>query len=128
MADLTDDQILLFTEPNFGYLATVMPDGSPQVTALWIDHRDGLIWVNTQSGRTKPTNIERDPRVAIAVTDRNDPYTAVHVRGRVVEMTNEGANDHIRWLAKKYRGDDRFDFKPGTRRIIVKIQPESVSD
>jgi PPOX class probable F420-dependent enzyme len=124
--ELSDDQVHLFTDRNFGVLATVMPDGSPQASILWIDHRAGLIWLNTATGRTKPRNLDLDGRVSVVVWDRDDPYRAVQVRGRVVETTHEGADDHIRWLNRKYHGTDDFAFSPGERRIIVKIRPDHV--
>jgi len=126
-SELTDAEIALIQAPNLGVLATIQPDGSPQASVLWVDFRDGLIWVNTASGRAKPRNIERDPRVAITVWDREDPYRRLVVRGRVVETVTEGADDHIRWLNRKYHGDDDFAFTPGTYRIIFQIRPESVS-
>jgi len=115
----------LFREPNFAHLATIMPDGSPQVTPVWVDVDEKFILVNTAEGRQKPKNIRRDPRVAIDVTSREDPYRMVTVRGRVVEVTNEGADAHIDKLAKKYLGQDKYPFRaPGERRVIFKIEPE----
>ena len=126
-SDLTPEEIKLIQGPSFGALATIQPDGSPQVSVLWVDYRDGLIWINTATGRAKPRNMAKEPRIAITIWDREDPYTRVNVRGRVVEATEEGADDHIRWLNRKYHGDDEFQFTPGTRRVIFKIRPESVS-
>ena len=118
----------LFREPNFAHLATIMPDGSPQVTPVWVDVDEKFILVNTAEGRQKPKNIRRDPRVAIDVTSREDPYRMVTVRGRVVEVTNEGADAHIDKLAKKYLGQDKYPFRaPGERRVIFKIEPEYVT-
>jgi PPOX class probable F420-dependent enzyme len=118
----------LFREPNFAHLATLMPDGSPQVTPVWVDFDGKFILVNTAEGRRKPRNIRRDPRVALDVTSREDPYRMVTVRGRVVELANEGADEHIDKLAKKYLGQDRYPFRqPGERRVILKIEPEHVA-
>lgn len=124
---LSRRQIEMFLRPNFGCLATLMPDGSPQVTPLWVDHRDGLIWINTQNDRVKPRNMNRDGRVAITVTDQADPYRWVQARGRVVEVTTEGADEHIRDLQQKYHGNRDYPFKAGTQRLIFKIEPTSVS-
>ena len=123
---LNDDQVRLFTEPNFADIATIMPDGSPQVTPVWVDHRDGHILVNTAEGRVKDRNMRRDPRVAISIWDPADPYAKVFFsRGRVVEVTKEGAEDHIDFLAKKYLGSDRYEWrKPGEERVIFRIAPE----
>jgi PPOX class probable F420-dependent enzyme len=125
---LTDDQVDLLTGPNFGVLATVMPDGSPQASVLWVDLRDDLVWLNTATGRAKPRNLAADPRVALVVVDRADGYRAIQIRGRVVEVTEDGADDHIRFLNRKYHGTDDFAFNPAERRLIVKIRPERVVD
>jgi PPOX class probable F420-dependent enzyme len=118
----------LFREPNFAHLATIMPDGSPQVTPVWVDIDEKFILVNTAEGRQKPRNIRRDPRVAIDVVSRDDPYRMVTIRGRVVEVTGEGADDHIDKLAKKYLGQDKYPFRaPGEQRVILKIEPEFVT-
>ena len=118
----------LFEEANFGHLATLMPDGSPQVTPVWVDFDGRHILVNTAEGRQKPRNIRRDPRVAISVVRQGSPYAFASVRGRVVEITSEGAEEHIDKLAKKYLGRDRYPWRqPGERRIILKIAPEHVS-
>ncbi len=118
----------LFEEANFGHLATVMPDGSPQVTAVWVDFDGTHILVNTAEGRQKPRNIRRDPRVAIDVVRQGSEYAFAQVRGRVVEITSEGAEEHIDRLAKKYLGRDTYPFRQASeRRIIFKIAPEHVS-
>jgi PPOX class probable F420-dependent enzyme len=118
----------LFEEANFGHLATLMPDGSPQVTPVWVDFDGRYILVNTAEGRQKPRNIRRDPRVAISVTRQGSPYAYAQVRGRVVEVTSEGAEEHIDRLAKKYLGRETYPFRqPGERRVIFKIAPEHVS-
>ena len=118
----------LFQEANIGHLATVMPDGSPQVTPMLVDFDGEHILVNTAEGRQKPRNIRRDPRVAISVTREGSPYAFAQVRGRVVEITSEGAEEHIDRLAKKYLGRDKYPLRqPGERRIILKIAPEHVS-
>jgi len=118
----------LFEEANFGHLATLMPDGSPQVTAVWVDYDGTHILVNTAEGRQKPRNIRRDPRVAIDVVRQGSEYAFAQVRGRVVEITTEGAEEHIDRLAKKYLGRDKYPFRQASeRRIILKIAPEHIS-
>src|SRR6476620_12038416 len=98
----------LFRGKNFGYLSTLMKDGLPQVTEIWVDFEDGNIIINTAEGRLKHKNISRDPRIAICVVDHNNPYRMVIVRGRVVEETNEGAEGNIDKIAKKYLGIDKY--------------------
>ncbi|WBL35048.1 PPOX class F420-dependent oxidoreductase [Tepidiforma flava] len=117
----------LFEKPNFGHLATLMPDGSPQVTPVWVDIEGDTILFNTAEGRVKTRNLDRDGRVAISVADHQNPYRYIQVRGRVVSRTHEGADAHIDKLAKKYLGQDRYPFRqPGEQRVIYRIQPEHV--
>ena len=112
---------------NFAFLSTLMRDGSPQVTPTWVDIEDGNIIVNTAEGRLKHKNISRDPRIAICVVDQNNPYHMVTVRGHVVEQTNEGADEHVDKLTKKYLGVDKYPRRSSNeKRIIIKIKPERV--
>jgi PPOX class probable F420-dependent enzyme len=125
---LSERQTRFFRGKNFGHLATVMPDGSPQVSPVWIDEADGLILVNSAEGRVKTENVRRDPRVAISVHDAKNPYRMVTVRGTVVEVTHEGAEDHIDALARKYTGAERYRWHDRKHpRVIIKIQPNSIS-
>ncbi|WP_322795569.1 PPOX class F420-dependent oxidoreductase [Tepidiforma sp.] len=117
----------LIEGPNFAHLATLMPDGSPQVTPVWVDLDGVTILVNTAEGRVKTRNLDRDPRVALSIADQQNPYRYIQVRGRVIERTHEGADAHIDKLAKKYLGQDRYPFRrPGEQRVIFRIQPEHV--
>lgn len=89
---------------------------------------DGYILVNTAEGRQKPRNVRRDPRVAISVADQRSPYRHVTIRGRVVEVTHEGAEAHIDRMAKKYLGKDVYPWRrPGERRVLLKIEPEHIA-
>ncbi len=118
----------LFREPNFAHIATLMPDGSPQVSVVWVDIEGERIIVNTQEGRVKPANVRRDPRVAISIYDQSNPYTSVSIRGRAVEITHEGAEEGIHKLAKKYMGQDRYPYlQPGDQRVTFSIEPEHAS-
>lgn len=122
---LSAEESKFFQEPNFGHLATLMPDGSPQVTPVWVDYDGTYLLVNTAEGRLKPENVRRDPRVALEVLSQSDPYTFVAVRGRVVEVTREGAWEHINKLSRKYMGRD-YPQREDEQRIIFKIEPERV--
>ena len=127
-AQLPEAAQKLLRERNFAHLATLMPDGSPQVTPVWVDFDGKYILVNTAEGRIKPKNVRRDPRVALDVISQEDPYRMATVRGRVVEITTDGADDHIDKLAKKYLGQDKYPFRsPGEQRLILKIEPERVT-
>lgn len=112
---------------NFGYIATLMPDGSPQVTPIWIDTDGEHVLVNTAIGRLKDENVMRDPRVAVAVFDQSNPYNMVTIRGKVVERTTNGAEEHIDKMAKKYLGLDKYPGRaPGEKRVLLKIKPDKI--
>lgn len=117
----------LFHKPAFAHLATLMPDGSPQVTPVWIDYDGNHLLVNSARGRQKDRNMKRDERVAVEILDPDDPYRFLQVRGRVVEITEQGAEAHIDKLANKYRGRDYDGYTPGMVRCIYRILPEHVS-
>lgn len=117
----------LFDKKAFAILATVGPDGHAQATPVWVDFDGRHVRINTARGRIKDKNLQKNPRVAIAIMDPDNPYRYVQIRGRVVEMTEEGADAHIDALAKKYLGQDRYPGrKPGEVRVTVKIAPEGV--
>ncbi|MGE5443802.1 MAG: PPOX class F420-dependent oxidoreductase [Ignavibacteriales bacterium] len=112
---------------NFAAVATLMPDGSPQVSIVWIDSDGEHVIFNTAEGRAKAKNLRRDPRVAVTVINSENPYEQVMIRGHVVEMTHNGADTHIDRLAKKYLGVDRYPYRgPGEQRVIVKIAPDHI--
>ncbi|MEM0444336.1 MAG: PPOX class F420-dependent oxidoreductase [Candidatus Caldarchaeum sp.] len=112
---------------NFAFIATANPDGSPQVTPVWIDEEDGYLLVNTVVGRVKERNTKRDPRVALAIPDRLNFYRYLYIKGRVVDwITGDKAEEHIDKLAVKYTGEKFKWRKPGDRRVILKIQPLEV--
>lgn len=116
----------LFQKRAFGHLATLMPDGSPQVTTVWVDYDGDFVLVNSIKGRQKDLNMERDGRVALSIQDPDDPYRSFQVRGHVVEITDQGAESHIDKMAKKYLGKDIYPYRqPGDVRLIFKIQPEN---
>jgi PPOX class probable F420-dependent enzyme len=117
----------LFKGKNFAFVATVMKDGSPQITPTWVDIDGDYIIVNTAQGRLKQKNVSRDPRVAISLVDDANPYNMVTVRGKVVEQTTKGADEHIDKMAKKYIGLEKYPNRaPGEKRVILKIRPEKV--
>ena len=126
MTNLSADALRLLGEgKNMATIATVMSDGSPQVTVVWIDTDGEHVVFNTAEGRVKTNNLRRDPRVAVSVLNADNPYEQVTIRGRVTEMSHEGADDHINALAKKYLGIDEYPHRqPGERRVIVKITPD----
>ena len=115
----------LFKKQAFGHLATLMPDGAPQVTPVWVDYDGQHVLVNTAAERQKDHNLQRDGRVAVSLTDPDNAYRYLEVRGTVIERTTQGADAHIDSLAKKYLGKDKYPWKqPGEVRVIFKIRPE----
>jgi PPOX class probable F420-dependent enzyme len=129
MAALTDKAGRLLSEANIVHLATVMPDGSPQVSPIWADVVDGIIEFNTAAGRVKEQNMRRDPRVAFSVVDRDDPYERATIRGHVLEMIDgDEARSHIDKMAKKYLGTDTYPWYRGETRILVRVEPDRCSD
>jgi len=112
---------------NFACIATIMKDGSPQVTPVWIAREGDVVLINTSVGRTKERNVARDPRVAIAVFDIENPYYKLVLRGRVVAAVRRGAREHIDALSIKYTGRKYAGMKPGERRIMLRIEATSVS-
>lgn len=118
----------LFKKPAFGMLATLMPNGHPQVTPVWCDQADGFVLVNSARGRQKDRNLRRDPRVTITIVDPQNWYRYLEIRGRVVEITERGADEHIDKQARKYLGVDKYPYRrPGEVRVLYKIQPERTS-
>ena len=117
---------LLEQKKAFAHLATLMPDGSPQVTPVWFDYKDGRIRVNSAKGRTKSRNMKEGSRIALAIMDPDNPYRYIQVRGQVGRVTEEGASAHIDSLAKKYLGQEKYPYaRPGEIRVIFEIEPTS---
>ncbi len=114
----------LLEAANIGHLATLMADGTPHVTPVWVDVEDSTVLVNSAEGRVKVRNLRRDPRVGLSVADAQNPYAAVSIRGRVREITADGADEHIDALAGKYLGEERYPMRqPGEQRVIIRIDP-----
>ena len=118
----------LFDKKAFANLATLMPDGSPQVTPVWCDFDGENVLINTAEGRVKDKNLQREPRVSMSILDPDNPYRYLEVRGRVIERTAAGADEHINKMAKKYLGVDEYPYRrPGEQRVLYKIKPEHTS-
>jgi PPOX class probable F420-dependent enzyme len=128
MAGVIPDKYLDLFDKNkkaFANLATVMPDGTPQVTPVWVDYDGQYVLVNSARGRQKDKNMKRDSSVALSIMDPENPYRYLEVRGRVAEVTEEGAEDHIDKMANKYIGQERYPWRrPGEVRVLYKIEPE----
>ena len=125
---LNEAQKQLLDSKNFAHVATINPDGSPQVTPVWVEYDGTHVIFNSEKKRKKVTNLQRDPRVSLSIADAANPYKYIEIRGKVVEMTEKGANESIDRLAKKYMDKDKYPFhKPDDVRVIIKVAPEKVS-
>ena len=128
---LSPGAVKLLEEAQIANLVTLMSDGSPQVTPVWVDvEADGShILVNTANGRVKQRNTAKDKRVAVSVVDKGNPWRFALVRGDIVEQRTEGADAHIDKLAKKYLGQDSYPFRqPTEQRVILRIKPHHVTE
>jgi PPOX class probable F420-dependent enzyme len=125
MTGLTPEQLAIFGPPNLAYLATVSSDGSPHLSPLWADTRGGMILLNTAEGRTKVENVRRDPRVAVSIHDQGHPHPPVAVLGTVVDITTEGALEHIDTLARRYTGEG-WTAHEGQTRLLLVIRPDRI--
>jgi PPOX class probable F420-dependent enzyme len=127
MKPLPDPVKALIEAKTYANVATLMPDGSPHVVQTWVDHDGDLVLINTNEGSQKHKNAMRNPKVALDVCDPASPYHVAVIRGRVKEVTFDGADEHIDKLARKYLGQDRYQNRiPGRRRVLIKIEPTRV--
>jgi PPOX class probable F420-dependent enzyme len=127
MAVIPDQYLdLLGAKKAFANIATVLKDGSPQVTPIWFDYTGGKIRVNTARGRVKARTMRPGVTVALAIVDPENPYRYLQIRGKITSCTEAGADAHIDSLAKKYLGQDKYPFRqPGEVRVTYEIEPAS---
>ena len=126
-APLSEDLLALLRKPLFVHVATVMADGTPQSTPVWVDTDGENVLFNTAKGRVKHRNMLRNPAVALSFVDDENPYRMFEIRG-TVELVEDGADDHIDFLAKKYLNEDKYPFRqPGEERIIVQVRPVAIA-
>lgn len=124
---MNDKAVKLFEGSNLVFIATIMKDGSPQLSPVWANYEDEHILVNTAEGRLKHKNVLRDPRVAVSVVDQNNPLNMTTIQGKVIEIIPDYEYQHVNKLTKKYIGKDNYPFRqPEEKRIIFKILPEKV--
>ena len=127
MAKLSDPEVKkLLDAPNHAALSTINPDGSVHNTMVWVNEENGALAVNSAVGRKWPSNLERDPRTSLLVMEQNNPYNYVEIRGTATG-TEEGADEHINALTKKYINQDEYPFRqPGEQRIKFVITPDHI--
>ena len=108
------------------YLATLMQDGTPQLTPLWFNSDGEYIFINSAKGRIKDKNMRARPNIAIVISDPKDWYRYIQIRGRIVDITETGADEHINKLNMKYHDGEQWKYRPGQVRVIYKIEPDKV--
>jgi PPOX class probable F420-dependent enzyme len=113
---------------NLAFISTLSRDGSPNITPMWADMEGDVILINTFESSAKSKNIKKDPRIAISVVESNNPYNMVSIKGRVIDQTTEGADEHLKKLAKRYLGIGKYYYRePNRKRVILKIKPEKAT-
>jgi PPOX class probable F420-dependent enzyme len=128
MPSIPEDYRDLFESATFAHFSTVGPDGTPHVTPVWVgyDAEENRLLVNTERDRRKERYVAENPKVGLSMTDPEDPYRYLSVRGEVDEVTEEGAREHIDELSRRYTGEDYDPDAIQTRRVILKIRPDEV--
>ncbi len=127
MPKLSPEQVRLLNAPHFATVATVMPDGSPEATVVWIESDADHVYFNTAMHRLKARNLQRNPHAAVTVFDPDDPYRGVAVRGRA-ELILEGAAENADQVSRAYTGEPFRELAPDEVRVIVKITPERIHE
>jgi PPOX class probable F420-dependent enzyme len=113
---------------NLAFISTLSRDGSPHITPMWADMEGDIILINTFESSAKSKNIKKDPRIAISVVESNNPYNMVSIKGTVIDQTTEGADEHLKKLAKRYLGIGKYYYRePNRKRVILKIKPEKAT-
>ncbi len=128
VTELSKDELFrLFQLRNLAYVGTLSKDGSPHITPVWAEMVNDLILINTFEESAKIRHITKDKRIALSVVEQNNPFNMVSIKGKVVEQTSEGADEHLKKLAKRYLGIGKYYYrKPNHKRVIVKIKPEKI--
>ncbi|RKD95765.1 PPOX class F420-dependent oxidoreductase [Halopiger aswanensis] len=128
MAAIPEEFHDLFEKETFAHVATLTDEGLPHVTPVWIDYDadDNRILVNTERGRQKERNVQKNPGVGISMVDPDNPYQHLSIIGEVDEITTEGAREHIDELAQRYMGEDEYPNPIQTERVILRIRPDRV--
>lgn len=126
MKPIPNTHLDILQKASFANIATVDADGTPQVTPVWIDYDQGYFLLNSAKGRKKDRNLRANPQVALSIVDKDDPYRYIGIQGQVVEISEQGAVEHIHKLSRKYVGHDYTGLTPGQERVIYKIEPDRV--
>ena len=124
MVAIPESHLDILKGKNFAHVATLMRNGAPQVTPIWVDFDGTYVVLNTAEGRQKVRNLDRDGRIAISVHDQENPYRYIQIRGKVVGRSADPGEAHINGMAKKYMGLDKYPYSdPNSTRVIYKVEP-----
>lgn len=127
MAAIPEEYHDLFEKPTIAHFASLLPDGTPHVVPVWVGYDGEHLLVNTTADRRKTKNVRRDPHVAVSMVDPDNPYRYLGVRGEVVEVTEEGAVEHINELARRYMGQEYPNLdEEASPRVLVRVRPDHV--
>lgn len=128
VTELSKDELSrLFQFRNLAYVGTLSKDGSPHITPVWAEMVEDLIFINTFEESAKVRHILKDKRIALSIVEQNNPFQMVSIKGKVVEQTSEGADEHLKKLAKRYLGIGKYYYrKPNHKRVILKMKPEKI--
>jgi PPOX class probable F420-dependent enzyme len=127
--ELSEKAKKLIDGKNFANVATLMPDGSPQVHPVWIDREGDIVVLNTARSRQRTRNLKRDPRVAICLYDQDNPYSNVSIRGRAIEITEKGAEEHIDKMNMKYRGTPKYAYhNANDPRVLIRVEANRIHE
>ncbi len=114
---------------NFASVATIMPDGSPQAATVWIDREGDTIILNGARSRQRTKNLKRDPRVAISIFDQDNPYSSASIRGKAIEITEKGGEEHIDKMNMKYHGNPKYPYHmPSDPRVLIRVEPTQIQE
>jgi PPOX class probable F420-dependent enzyme len=126
---LSDKVKKLVDGKNFASVATLMPDGSPQVAPVWVDREGDTIVLNAARSRQRTKNLKRDPRVAICIFDQSNPYSNFSIRGKAVEITEKGAEEHIDKMNMKYHGTPNYPYHTqNDPRVLIRVEVTSIHE
>jgi PPOX class probable F420-dependent enzyme len=127
MKTLSEKAKKLIDQPNVACVATILRDGSPHVTPVWVDRQNDIVIINSPETTQKVKNLKRDPRIALCIYDLNNIHSRVVIRGKVTQITKNGAEDHIDKMEMKYNGEPRYPRHDAKNpRTIIRIQPTHI--
>ncbi|MGI0090548.1 MAG: PPOX class F420-dependent oxidoreductase [Nitrososphaerales archaeon] len=126
---LSDNAKRVIDGKNFATVATLLPDGSPHVSPVWVDRDGDVILINSTRARQKTKNVKKDPRIAISIFDMTNPYSKTLIRGKVLEVTEKGAEEHIDKLSMKYTAKAKYPYHDAKDpRVLIRVEATRASE